>query len=266
MAKPKFRKDGAPDPAPHGKNAETAQSPASLPDLSSVPVSQQPHLVEKTNANTSPSHGAATGTSIEDIEQKLALRRYQSQPQQQDPFLDRHPLWRKYRKEILTLFICYNVISVGFHLCAPGLFRDRVLGALNPYLWYTGLWQDFCVFVPNPKDYNVHLTANVHFKGGQIMEYKFPNPADDNQFKRMTTERYRKWVHDNVNAPVYKVWWPDTCKWIARKYKMDAANPPIKVELIRHWTDILPPGSPSPVGPSHVLNFYTYELRAGDLQ
>jgi hypothetical protein len=221
----------------------------------------------QTPDGTAPTAAAdASRMSLEQIQDKLISRRQTQCPQElADPFIDRLPAWKQWRKPIITAFLAWNLIAIGFHLCAPSMFVDRVCAFVNPYLWYTGLWQNFCVFVPDPKDYNIHMTANVFMKNGQAITYKFPNPADDNYLVRMSTERYRKWAHDNVNQPNYKVWWPDTCKWIARKYMRDPNNQPVKVELIRNFQEIKPPGSKELFGPMQSSGFYTYVLQPGDL-
>ncbi len=177
---------------------------------------------------------------------------------------DRFGWWRKYRKIYLSLFICWNLAGAILWLTPPNDFRDRMLVAFRPYMWYLGLWQCYVVFAPRPRSFNLYLTATIWKKDGTRSEYKLPNPPDYNQFERMTKERYRKYVIDNLNSDDNKFLWPDAAKWIARMY-YTPENPPVKVELVRHWTDVMPPGCDTTVGESHTYKFFSYIPAPGDL-
>jgi hypothetical protein len=267
MAKPRFRKNQDDNSLPGESAGEFDDAVSEGDALHPGSVFASPDSQSRcTNTSTSEEEPL----SLQQIQSKLSglsAKQSAQQTSPPDPFLDAHPLWKDYRKIVISIFLCWNLIAIGFHMCAPSIFRDRVLAGLNPYLWYTGLWQDYCVFAPNPKDYNIQLSANVYFGNGQKQEFRFPNPANDNHLVRMMTERYRKWGHDNVNQPQYKVWWPDTCRWIARKYNRNPASPPVKIELVRQFSEIKPPGSNSPIdGPVKYVPFYTYELQPGDMQ
>ena len=81
----------------------------------------------------------------------------------------------------------------------------------------------------------------------------------------MTLERYRKWVHDNVNMPSYRIWWPDACRWVARQCAKSPENPPEKIKLVRIFTGINPLGSATVHGAVHRINFFTYNLTDEDI-
>jgi hypothetical protein len=198
---------------------------------------------------------------------KKQISQSQNEPAEAVAAIARQPEVIAYSPKLalISLFIVFNILGIGLSLCAPSKFRDALVLPFNYYLWYTGLWQNFCVFVPNPKTYNIHLTAIVSFNDGSTAEWQFPRMETLDPFTRMLKERYRKWANDNVNSNSYKVWWPDTGRYIARQYK-DAPHAPILVTLVRHWTPIPAPGTSSEPQTEKTVAYYTYTVKREDLE
>lgn len=269
MAKSKQRKNSSNRPDWRTENV-TPISPDALHDPSfdelDCPSESTPVIAGSTSCSAATEPGSI---GINEIKEQMSIRRAQQRQSNAlpDPLIDKHPLWKTCRKVFLTGFICWNLAAVSISLCAPSKFQEQMCKLFNPYLWYVGLWQDFCVFVPDPKDYNIHMSADVVLKDGRKIQYRFPNPAESkDELQRMRLERWRKWADDNVNSAEYKVWFPDTCKWIARQYNSDPKNPPIQVTLERQFTAIRLPGAGTVDGPMESKKFYTYDLKPGDLQ
>ena len=173
--------------------------------------------------------------------------------------------WQKVREPVISLFLIYTIAGVGIELCAKSPFRDALKAPFNSYLWYTGLWQNFSVFAPNPKNYNIYLTAVVKFDDGSRAVWQFPRTDTMDVWTRMHRERYRKWAHDNVNSGTKRVWWPDTVRYIARQFKDDRRRP-VQVTLVRHWTEIPPPQNPGKEVKEKVIPFYTQAVSPEDLE
>lgn len=140
---------------------------------------------------------------------------------------------------------------------------------LTPVVLYTGLWQNYAVFSPNPRNINVHLEAIVTYNDGSARVWYYPRMERLGLIDRTFKERYRKYGHDHLNWAADKKLWPDFARFVARQMNNVPNAQPIQVELKRFWQKIPPPeiGLGHPM-PEHVNEFifYTYPVLREDLQ
>lgn len=128
----------------------------------------------------------------------------------------------------------------------------------NPLTWYvesSGVWQYWDMFAPNPASVDIWFDAQVTFKDGTIATFKYPRmktlPIPEKYFR----ERYRKYL-ERLTVDNYAWKWPHTGYWVAKESWKDPSNPPVKIELVRHWKNILPPPAKTPEDYSQ-FTFYT---------
>jgi len=137
--------------------------------------------------------------------------------------------------------------------------------AIRPYFLWSGLFQAWNAFAPAPKALNSYVEAVVIYKDGGVRNWKFPRMEQLPLWQRYYRERYRKFV-EYLKEDTSAAWWPDVARYVAR-LNNDASNPPEIVMLIRHWTNIVPPGkTPAPPEPQHVQIFYEYNVKPQDLK
>jgi hypothetical protein len=172
-------------------------------------------------------------------------------------------------KNIIRLFLNGFII---FHLAAFACwaspvnlkFRDEFVQWIRPYMHWSGLWQSWDMFAPNPVNINAHLEAKITFQDGTQSTWKFPRMDQMGYFERYLKERYRKWSSDRVRLDSYSATWKNTAQYIARIYD-GSSGPPKKIQLIRYWAEIPPPQpnsivQPHPKVPPHnnSYTFFTY--------
>jgi hypothetical protein len=58
--------------------------------------------------------------------------------------------------------------------------------------------------------------------------------------------------------------WPSLARYAARHNHTDPRNPPVQVELVRHWRLVPPPGEP--VRPFNVYAFYKKDITPEELR
>ena len=172
---------------------------------------------------------------------------------------------------LVNIFIIFHLAAF---ICWSSPFewelRNKFVNWITPYMLWSGLWQGWDMFAPDPLSINAHLEALITFRDGTQATWVFPRMDKLGYFERYRKERYRKWASSYVRLDSYSAIWPSTSRYIARQFS-HLPNPPIEVELKRYWTAIPPPYSslyqPFTKGPSHSQNytFYTYLIRQEDL-
>ena len=174
----------------------------------------------------------------------------------------------------LHFFILIHLTAIGFWSLPPFLLRNKINNFFQPYMIFSGLWQGWDMFSPNPQRINFHLNAEITYQDGTKKDWLFPEMQSLGYFRRYQKERYRKW-RERVRQDDYSKIWPDTARWIARQNydpKNIPPNPPKTIVLSRHWSDIPPPTQalyqPLPKAYEHTnhYNFFTYQVLPEDLR
>lgn len=156
---------------------------------------------------------------------------------------------------ILTHLVIFALWSLPLPLSLVGGFRE----AVRPYLWWSGLFQQWDMFAPSPMTINGYVEADVVFRDGATRTWTFPRMEKLGLVDRLFRERYRKYVNDYMRTDEYAALWPDAARYVARANRQPA-NPPIAVVLYRYWSEI----GPQPV-PWMRYRFYVYAVKPGDL-
>lgn len=126
------------------------------------------------------------------------------------------------------------------------------------YLLPTGFWQYWDMFAPDPASTDIYCDAIVTYRDGSKKIYHYPRMYDLSIPVKYAKERYRKY-YERAHSDDYEYLWPQFALRIA--HLMDnPTNPPVEVNLRRHWEQIAPPGKPQP---TH-YNQFTYYRYAVD--
>lgn len=169
-------------------------------------------------------------------------------------------------KWLVSLFIFAYIFSTALSLLPVSPLRNALFDPIRPIILYTGLWQNFVLFAPEPPKSNIDITAKVTKKNGQTVDWQYPRMDKLSFFDRIEKERYRSFGNDYTNY--YEVFRPDLARYIARLHR-DQQNPPRTIEIERHWADIPSPGAnidkAAPAHDKHSIIF-TYAVQPSDLK
>src|SRR5262249_18355032 len=148
---------------------------------------------------------------------------------------------------------------------SPLIARCRQL--VRPYLLYTGLFQKWDMFAPDPSKLNNYIDAVVTYSDGHSSVWSFPRMENLGYINKYFKERYRKYANDCLNLDISSALGPDAARYIARENNR-SSNPPIAVDLVRHWSIVQPPGpgGEAPPAPWNQYPFYRYIVQEGDLK
>jgi hypothetical protein len=131
------------------------------------------------------------------------------------------------------------------------------------YMEWSGLDQRWNLFAPEPLVTNAYLVAQITYGDGQKKKWKFPTPEDYGYYRRYFMDRQVGWTYETLGKNSNAALWPDAARYVAR-LNNQPNNPPVKVELIRHWSTIALPMSGQPETWNEYILF-TYSVVPGDL-
>ena len=168
---------------------------------------------------------------------------------------------------LLSAVLAFHLVAITCW-CLPlnSLLPGRIKEAVRPYMLWTGLFQAWDMFAPEPPRLNFYLEAEITYRDGQKRVWKFPRMQDLGLMERYSKERYRKFANEHLRVDESALLWPDAARYVAR-LNNDPANPPVLVQLVRYWSDLairMPDGSFTPERWSHFV-FYRYPVGPGDL-
>lgn len=172
-----------------------------------------------------------------------------------------------WRRRAISAFLAFQIAAIA-SWCLPvnSQLNDRWKQTIGPYMRWSGLFQAWDMFAPDPVKLNSYVDAQVTFRNGASRTWSFPRMDRLGLVDRYFKERYRKFSTEYLRMDTFAAMWPDAARFIARA-NFDAANPPVTVQLTRHWSEIYPP-TESGLGersPWRKFAFFTYSVKPGDL-
>jgi len=144
------------------------------------------------------------------------------------------------RLAVNAFIILYVVTIFCWTLPVETRLSRFINGLTRPVVLSLGIWQSWDLFAPDPRTMQVRMNATVTLRDGTTRNWIFFQSEGPGAIARLRQERYRKWAHDNVRLDEKSELWEPTALFIARQFA-DEQNPPVRVELHRHWADMLPP-------------------------
>lgn len=166
----------------------------------------------------------------------------------------------------INTFLAFHILVITCW-CLPidnaliSLCKERV----QPYLLWSGLFQSWDMFSPNPKSANTYVEATVVYPDKSRTTWAFPRMEQLSLTERYFKERSRKYA-ENLPVEANDALLPDAARHVAR-LNSTPTRPAKTIILIYRWSFIVPrpDGSyvPEPWD-QHIL--YGYGVRPEDLQ
>ena len=148
--------------------------------------------------------------------------------------LERTPLG----KALISVFLLATLASVIVWNLPDSEVRSKSLRLAQPYIFFTGLDQNWGVFAPDPRRQSLWLKARIRYDDGSTSMWELPTA--DPVVGHLWDYRWRKWMEYVTNEQYRSVWQP-AAEWLAREHDADGRRP-VRVTLIRRFMDLLPPG------------------------
>jgi hypothetical protein len=137
----------------------------------------------------------------------------------------------------ISIFILFHLIAITCWAVPTNFPPIRgVKEFVRPYMLWTGLFQSWDFFAPNPRPVNTYIKAVVITHNSHVHVWAFPRMEQLSFGERYRKERYRKFA-EVLLGPQSAALSPDAANHIARFFN-NQADPPDKVMLIQFQTDI----------------------------
>jgi hypothetical protein len=141
-------------------------------------------------------------------------------------------------RAMISAFVAITVVALVLWNLPDSDVRARALPVVEPYIWSTGLDQNWGVFAPDPRREVTNLVARATYADGRVEEFEFPR--GDPLLFAYWDYRWRKWDEWAVGTEHQDLWQP-TAAWFARE-AADAGEAPLNVTLVKRSYALLPPG------------------------
>lgn len=170
---------------------------------------------------------------------------------------------RALRRSAISAFILFHLFVITI-VAVPLKAFSGVKELVMPYMRWSGLYQSWDMFGPDPVKVNAYVKAVVISRDRHMQVWSFPRMEDLGLGERFRKERYRKFL-EVLPQPQYAPLWPDVASHLARSLN-NATDPPHKILLIEFQSDIHPEGDDSPDPAARPNVFYEDYLPPGALR
>jgi hypothetical protein len=168
----------------------------------------------------------------------------------------------------ISAFLAFNLFAI-IAWCVP--LESPLLAScrsmVRPYLVFTGLFQKWDMFAPDPSKLNNFVGAVVTYRDGRHALWNFPRMENLGYVDKYFEERYRKYANDCLRLDMYSGLWPDAARYVARQ-NTHPGSAPAAVDLVRYWSFVPPPdpNGQAPEGSWNQHTFFHYDVTPGDLE
>jgi hypothetical protein len=168
-----------------------------------------------------------------------------------------------FRRGAISVFILFHLILITC-VAVPLKALTNVKELVMPYMRWSGLFQSWDMFAPDPQAVNSYVKAVLITRDRRMQVWSFPRMEELSFGERLRKERYRKFV-EVLPQQQFAPLWPDVAKHLARSLN-NQADPPDKILLIQFQSDIRPGAEESSDPVPRPSVFYEDYLQPGDLQ
>lgn len=143
------------------------------------------------------------------------------------------------------------------NLPRSGLTRP-VAAAVKPFTAVTGISQSgWRLFAPDPPRRSRELSARIVYADGSADVWRTPHGGA--ALDAYESYRWRKWsARVLTTRSLHEV----TARWLLEEHDHKGRTP-VRVELVRRWRDLPPPGADGAAGPWKARAIYTLNLEEG---
>jgi hypothetical protein len=151
------------------------------------------------------------------------------------------------RKRVLSLFVTTLIALAVAGSLWPRVFWER--------FHEVGLHQSWDVFAPDPLHQETDFAAVVTFADDTTITWRPPHASAP---VAVRSHRWELW-QDRVLSDDYSPWWDDAARFIADQHR-SADRRPVRVALVRRWSDLPPPGLDPTLRAWNEFEFYALDL------
>jgi len=169
------------------------------------------------------------------------------------------------RRAAINVFILFHLVAITCVALPWNLpIAAGVKELVRPYMRWTGLYQTWDMFGPDPEMVNSYVKSVIVTQDHHMRVWSFPRMEELGLGERYEKERYRKFL-EVLPQTQYALLWPDVARHLARSLN-NPSDPPDKIMLIQFQSEIRPGVDDSHEPTPRPNVFYDDYLQPGDLK
>ena len=159
-------------------------------------------------------------------------------------------------RAVISGFILFIIaILLGANL-PDSPIKSQINSVVAPMRGVLALGQSWSVFAPNPRRESWEVKARITYSDGTVGTWSKPNgDAFIGEY------RFHRWVKyaEQVWQRRHRGIWPHLAIWLVRTHDSPIRHP-VRIELIRRWQPLNPPGSKVTHEPWKERTFYVFPV------
>ena len=168
-----------------------------------------------------------------------------------------------FRRAAINVFILFHLVAITCVALPWNLpITSSVKELVRPYMRWTGLYQTWDMFGPDPERVNSYVKSVIVTQDHHMRVWSFPRMEELSFGERYEKERYRKFL-EVLPQTQFALLWPDVARHLARSLN-GQADPSDKVMLIQFQSEIRPGVDDSHAPTPRPNVFYDDYLQPGD--
>lgn len=165
----------------------------------------------------------------------------------------------------ISIFILFNMIAIlSWAIPLNVAPLPQIKEIVRPYLLWTGLFQTWDFFAPNPRPVNSYIQAVAVSQDHHMRVFNFPRMEQLSYATRYREERYRKFA-EVLCDPSYSAMWPDVARHVARLLDNSTYTPQMVI-LMKYEAPIRFGVTPAQEPVPKPQFFYEYYVSGEDLR
>lgn len=165
----------------------------------------------------------------------------------------------------ISIFILFNMVAIlSWAIPLNVAPLPQIKEIVRPYLLWTGLFQSWDFFAPNPRPVNSYIQAVALTQNHRMRVFNFPRMEQLSYSNRYREERYRKFAEVLCDSR-YAALWPDVARRVARLLD-NPTDPPQMVILMKFQAPIQYGVTPAQEPVPKPEFFYEYYVSGEDLR
>jgi hypothetical protein len=145
-----------------------------------------------------------------------------------------------WQRGVVNAFVLFHLLAIVVWNMPGSYLQGEIKARMTRYMMYVSLDQAWGMFAPEPGRENTYMQARITLADGERVYRPIGRQDNLNPLARLIYERERKMTENLYNTGVGTPYYNQMALWALRKVKTDPKNPPVKVEITRHWS-IIPP-------------------------
>jgi hypothetical protein len=147
-------------------------------------------------------------------------------------------LWQRIRIPVIGTFLFIQMGIFILYIFLPNSLVAKLLDPFQRTIGFLCLYQGYGVFSPNPAITNAHTVAKVEYEDGSERLYPLIRIDRLSLLDKLTQERHRKFLEDNLPQGTNVRLLADVARWVARQCndlkpaEQDSKNLPNKPKLV----------------------------------